>query len=182
MGMGVMAGAVETDVSVAIEAAAAGDDVAFARIVAAHHEDMRRVCVVMTRDEALAEDAVQSAWSVAWRKLASLKDPQRLRPWLVSIAVNQAKDMLRKRRRTLAFDLDASTARVSGGIDPATGIESLDLLAAMDRLDPEDRALIAMRYVAGFDATEISTAIGLSPAGTRTRLKRVIDRLRQELV
>jgi RNA polymerase sigma factor (sigma-70 family) len=179
--MGVMAGAVETDLGVLIEAAAAGDDVAFARIVDAHHEDMRRVCVVMTRDEALAEDAVQSAWSIAWRKLGTVREPERLRPWLVSVAVNQARDMLRKRHRTLAHDLDASAARVSGGIDPATGIESLDLLAAMDHLEPEDRALIAMRYVAGFDATELSTAIGLSPAGTRTRLKRVIDRLRQEL-
>jgi DNA-directed RNA polymerase specialized sigma24 family protein len=60
-----MTGAVDADLGVAIEAAAAGDDVAFARIVAAHHEDMRRVCVVMTRDEPLAEDAVQSAWSIA---------------------------------------------------------------------------------------------------------------------
>jgi RNA polymerase sigma-70 factor (ECF subfamily) len=135
----------------------------------------------MTRDEALAEDAVQSAWAIAWRKLGTLKEPERLRPWLVSVAVNQARDMLRKRRRTLEIDLDASTGRVTGGVDPATGIESLDLLAAMDRLEPEDRALIAMRYVAGFDASELSAAIGLSPAGTRTRLKRLTDRLRQEL-
>jgi len=70
---------------------------------------------------------------------------------------------------------------VTGGVDPATGIESLDLFTAMGRLDPEDRALIAMRYVGGFDASEIASAIGLSPSGTRTRLERVLDRLRQEL-
>jgi len=176
-----MTGAVDTDLGTAIEAAAAGDDVAFARIVAAHHEDMRRVCVVMTRDEALAEDAVQSAWSIVWRKLGTLKEPERLRPWLISVAVNQARDMLRKRRRTPETELDSTTVRVTGGVDPATGIESLDLLAAMDHLDSEDRALIAMRYVAGFDATELAVAIGLSPSGTRTRLERVLNRLRQEL-
>jgi len=97
--MGVMTGVVDTDLSV-VKAAAAGDDTAFARIVSAHHEDMRRVCVVMTGDEQLAEDAVQSAWSVAWLKIGTLRQPERLRPWLVSVAVNQAKDMLRKRRRT----------------------------------------------------------------------------------
>ena len=176
-----MTGAADTDLGVAIEAAAAGDDVAFARIVAAHHEDMRRVCVVMTRDEPLAEDAVQSAWSIAWRKLGTLRDPARLRPWLVSVAINQAKDMLRKRHRTPETGIDASAIRVSGGLDPATGIESLDLLAALDHLEPEDRALIAMRYVVGFDATELAAAIGLSPSGTRTRLERALDRLRQEL-
>jgi DNA-directed RNA polymerase specialized sigma24 family protein len=60
-------------------------------------------------------------------------------------------------------------------------VDSLDLLAAMDRLDPDDRALIAMRYVAGFDATELSVAIGISPPGTRARLARILVRLRQEL-
>jgi RNA polymerase sigma factor (sigma-70 family) len=176
-----MTGAVDTDLGVAVKAAAAGDDAAFARIVGAYHEDMRRVCVVMTGDQQLAEDAVQAAWSIAWRKLGTLRQPERLRPWLVSVAMNQARDMIRKRRRTPEAALDTTTARVTGGVDPATGIESLDLLAAMERLDPDDRALIAMRYVAGFDATEIGTAIGLSPSGTRTRLERVLARLRQEL-
>ena len=69
----------------------------------------------------------------------------------------------------------------AGGIDPATGIDVLDALAALDRLEPEDRALIAMRYVVGFDATELAAATGTSPAATRQRLKRLLDRLRQEL-
>jgi DNA-directed RNA polymerase specialized sigma24 family protein len=70
---------------------------------------------------------------------------------------------------------------VMAGVDPATGIDTLDLLAAMDRLEPEDRALIAMRYVLGFDATELAAAIGLSPPGTRARLARILGRLRKEL-
>ena len=176
-----MTRAVDADLGVAVKAAAAGDDTAFARIVSAHHEDMRRVCVVMTGDEQLAEDAVQAAWSIAWQKLGTLRQPDRLRPWLVSVAVNQARDMLRSRRRTPEAGLDIAAARVSGGMDPATGIESLDLLAALERLEPEDRALIAMRYVIGFDATELASAIGLSPSGTRTRLERVLVRLRQEI-
>jgi RNA polymerase sigma-70 factor (ECF subfamily) len=142
---------------------------------------MRRVCSLVTRDEALAEDAVQSAWAIVWKKLGSLEQPERIRPWLVSVAVNQAKDMLRKRKRRVEVELLANAQVVSGGIDPSTGVDSLDLLRAMDRLDPEDRALIAMRYVVGFDATELSSAIGLSPPGTRARLARILGRLRLEL-
>jgi len=56
-----MTGTAEKDLTGVIASAAAGDDVAFARIVAAHHEDMRRVAVFVARDEALAEDAVQAA-------------------------------------------------------------------------------------------------------------------------
>jgi RNA polymerase sigma-70 factor (ECF subfamily) len=164
-----------------VASAAAGDDLAFGRIVTAHHDDMRRVCAFVTRDDALADDAVQIAWSVAWRKLDSLKEPERLRPWLTRIAVNEAKRLLAKQSRRSQVELVAQASRVTGGVDPATGIERIDALAAMDRLKPDDRALIAMRYVMGFDATELSTVIGMSPAATRQRLKRLLDRLREEL-
>ncbi len=164
-----------------IELAASGDDIAFARIVAENHEDMRRVCAVVCGDDDLAEEAVQVAWPIAWRKLGSLKEPERLRPWLVSVAVNEAKQLLRKRRRRSEVEVTAEAPRTQIGIDPAMGIDLIDLRAAMARLDPDDRALLAMRYVAGFNATELATAIGLSPPGTRARLARLLARLKQEL-
>ena len=164
-----------------VTSAAKGDDIAFGRIVADHHDDMRRVCVFVTRDEALAEEAVQIAWSVAWQKLGSLRDPERLRPWLIRIAVNEAKRLLSKRSRRTSVEFVAHSAPVVGGVDPATGIERIDVLAAMERLKPDDRGLIAMRYVMGFDATELAAATGMSPAATRQRLKRLLDRLRRDL-
>ena len=63
--MGAMAGAAEQDLSGFVTAAAKGDESAFGRIVAAHHDDMRRVCVFITHDDALADDATQAAWSIA---------------------------------------------------------------------------------------------------------------------
>jgi DNA-directed RNA polymerase specialized sigma24 family protein len=68
-----------------------------------------------------------------------------------------------------------------GGIDPATGIDRVDLRRAMARLDPDDRALLAMRYVAGFSSTELAEFTGLSAPGTRARLARLLLRLREEL-
>jgi RNA polymerase sigma factor (sigma-70 family) len=179
--METMARAAESNLTGAIASASAGDEVAFARIVAAHHEDMRRVCAVVCGDETIAEEATQAAWSVAWRRLGSLREPQRLRPWLVSIAVNEAKQLLRKRRRINALEACVDASRATGGIDPAIGIDLVDLRTALERLDPDERALLAMRYVAGFDATELAVATGISPAGMRTRLKRSLDRLRREL-
>jgi len=83
--------------------------------------------------------------------------------------------------RRVEVELLANARNVPAGSDPATGVDSLDLLAAMDRLDPDDRALIAMRYVAGFNSSELSVATGKSPAATRQRLKRLLDRLREDL-
>ena len=57
----------------------------------------------------------------------------------------------------------------------------MDLSNALHRLDPEDRALVALRYLADLDSTEIGTLTGRSASGVRTRLSRVLDRLRKEL-
>jgi len=164
-----------------VRAAVAGDDYALARIVDAFHDDMVNVCVVVSRDRGLAEEAVQSAWAIAWRKLGSVREPERLRPWLVRIAVNEAKQLMRKQSRHPGVEYISEGPERPGGIDPATGIDSLDLRAALERLEPDDRALLAMRYVAGFDATELAAAAGLSPSGMRARLSRLLARVRQEL-
>jgi RNA polymerase sigma-70 factor (ECF subfamily) len=166
----------------AVEQAIAGDEMAFARIVAAHQDDLARVCFVVTRDPELAQDAVQEAWALAWRHLPRLRDRARLRPWLVAIAANQARQVARRsRRRTI---VEIGVADDSRGADNAVGegwAHDLDLRNALARLSPDDRALLALRYVAGFDSTELARFSGLSPSGTRARLARLLAVLRKEL-
>jgi len=65
--------------------------------------------------------------------------------------------------------------------DPERRIDAIDLRNALARLTDDERALLAMRYVAGFDSTELAHATGLSPSGTRARLARLLDRLEREL-
>jgi RNA polymerase sigma factor (sigma-70 family) len=160
--------------------AVAGDTMAFSRIVHAHHDDMVRVCKVITGDVELAQDAAQAAWPLAWRKLGTLREPERLRPWLVTIAANEARRMLRAQRGSHMTDLaTADVARIE--LDPSHRDPDLDLLASVRRLDADDRRILALRYVAGFDATEIGRAIGMTPSGVRSRLSRLVERLRREI-
>jgi RNA polymerase sigma factor (sigma-70 family) len=180
--MAVVTSSAVDEVSALIASVAAGDEMAFASIVRLHHEDMRRVCVVVAGDDGIAEDAVAAAWSIAWRKLGGLRDPARLRPWLVSIAVNEARQLLRARRRRSLLEVPVvQVDEPRGGLDPASTINSIDLRNALAQLDPADRALLAMRYLAGFDATELAFATGRSPSGTRARLARLLHRLEREL-
>ena len=67
-----------------LRSAVAGDEFAVRRLIAEHHEGMRRVCLAISRDHAIAEDATQDAWFVAWKKLGKVHGPEQLRPWLVS--------------------------------------------------------------------------------------------------
>ncbi len=164
-----------------LAAAAAGDELAFRRIIADHHDDMRRVALAIARDRAVAEEATQVAWLIAWKKIGDVRDEANLRPWLVSVAANEVKRLLRQRRRRIEVELVADASERPGGTDPATGIDAMDLRSALGRLDPDDRALLAMRYVAGFDSNELAVALGISPSGARNRLERPRRRLRQEL-
>ena len=164
-----------------LASAAAGDEIAFQHIIAAHPEDLRRVCQAISGDHAIADDATQAAWLVAWKKLHKVHGPEQLRPWLMSVAVNEAKKLMSKRRRRAEFETIIESSSEPGGIDPATGVAQIDLDAAMLRLDPDDRALLAMRYVAGFDSNELAAATGISPSGTRSRIERALKRLRKDL-
>jgi RNA polymerase sigma-70 factor (ECF subfamily) len=163
-----------------VQLAADGDEVAFARLVAVHHADMARVAYVITGDRGLAQDAVQSAWIVAWRKLGSLREATHVRSWLLAISVNEARQIVRRNRRLRVTEIDLDV-RAAPRDDPGVGIARLDLVRALARLSPDDRALLGLRYVAGVDAVELGALTGRSASGTRTRLSRLIARLRQEL-
>jgi RNA polymerase sigma-70 factor (ECF subfamily) len=167
-------------VEATVRSAAAGDQLAFARLVGEHHASMARVAYVICGDADLTRDAVQSAWAIAWRRLRGLRDPSQVRAWLVAIAANEARQGLRRRRRERVVDISDEVA-LAGAADPGDSVDMVDLQRALRGLSPGDRSLLAMRYAAGLDSFEIADQLGISASGVRSRLARVIDRLRIEL-
>ncbi len=164
-----------------VRSAASGDELAFARLVADHHSRMVRVAYVIAGDADLARDAVQAAWSIAWRRLGTLRDPAQAPAWLVSVAANEARQLVRRRRRRSVIEISVAVDETAGKGDPADVIGAIDLRRALDGLPLDDRRLLALRYVAGLDSTQIATHLGLSASGVRTRLARLLDRLRVDL-
>ena len=165
-----------------VRRAAAGDETAFAQLIAAHNAAMARVAYVIVGEREQTLDAVQSAWAIAWRRLGSLRDPNRVRSWLIAIAANEARQQVRRRRRAAVVDI--SSAMATASLDTAavdTWAQIVDLERALRGLDADDRRLLAMRFVAELDSNEIARLLGLSASGVRSRLARLLDRLRQEL-
>ena len=179
--MAILSDASDEPLSAQVALAVRGDEAAFTRIVRAHHDDMTRVCFVVCGDPDLADEAVQAAWAIVWRKLSTLRDPDRLRPWLVSVAANEARRLVKRSSRRSVVEIGLDTAEATFGGDPGHRAVDLDLVNALARLSPDDRTLLALRYVAGFDSTELSRATGRSASGTRARLARLLARLRREL-
>ena len=161
-----------------LDHAIAGDEVAFARIVAAHHHDMARIAFFVCGDLHIAEEAEQSAWAVAYRRLEELREPDRLRPWLMSIAANEARQMARSRRRRSVREIVVAGSTRPHEVDQAA---ILDLAAAVGRLDPKDRAIVGLRFLGGFESAEIGRLMGMSASGVRVRRHRLLERLRKDL-
>ena len=139
---------------------------------------MLRVSFVVCGDRELARDAVQSAWLRAATRLHSIRDHTRVRAWLCSVAANEARMSVRRRRPTLPVSSLDGHAAAERGMPTAA---AMDLAATLARLDMGDRQLLALRYIAGFSAPELADHFGMTPAGVRSRLKRLLDRLRKEL-
>jgi RNA polymerase sigma-70 factor (ECF subfamily) len=162
-----------------VEQAASGDEVAFARLIDEHHEPMVRAAYVVVGDVDLAREAAQNAWTLAWKRLSSVRDPGRIRSWLVAICANEARGLVRRAKRRQIIEI--SDAPPSPATDPADWIDVVDLEHALARLKPDERSLLALRYVSGLDSTDIAEQLGMSASGVRSRLSRLVDRLRKDL-
>jgi RNA polymerase sigma factor (sigma-70 family) len=164
-----------------VRAALAGDEAAFATIVDRHRSSMTRVAYVVCGDADLAEEAVQSAWPIVWQRLGSIREADRLGAWLASVAVNEARQLVRRRNRRSVVEIAVATHERATAPDPSSSVGDIDLVHALAGLAPEDRALLALRYVAGLNSFELGRAMGMSASGLRRRLARLLAVLRTEL-
>jgi RNA polymerase sigma-70 factor, ECF subfamily len=163
-----------------VRLAVSGDEAAFHVLVSEYHPSMSRVAFVICGNSETARDAVQTAWGLAWRRLGGLRDPRQIQSWLIAIAANEARQAVRRQRMRPVVDISDSMERLAD-FDPRDTAELIDLQRALSRLNPDDRQLLALRFVAGFDSSEIAKQIGGSPSGVRSRLARLVERLRKDL-
>lgn len=161
------------------DAAPADSEAAFAALVALHHRDLVRLAYAMVGDPDVANDVAQSAWTAAWRNRHRMREPDKVRGWLLTITANEARRWLRRRRLwQLITPTEARRSRVSADQSD----DHIDLVEALQRLRPRDREILARRYALGETSLEISEHVGMSDSGVRVRIGRVLDSLRKELL
>ena len=154
-------------------------DRAFAEILRPLIEPGFRLALAMLRDRSAAEDAVQEASFTAWRKLGTMRDGGRVRPWFFGIVANKCRNARRHRWLT----------RVSLGIPDEVvvasreddSLRSADLRAAVARLPHDDQLVVVLYFYLDLPLEEVAVAAGASVAATRGRLYRAINRLRPDV-
>jgi RNA polymerase sigma-70 factor (ECF subfamily) len=160
-----------------------GDVAAFARIIELSHDDMARVAFVVSGVVEPARDAVQAAWPRAWKELGTMRNPERLRPWLMSIAAREARWLTDAGTRTREDVGQGGTGAPATQASSAAayGAEDLELARALAALDSHDRMIVGLRYVAGLGSDEIGRELGMPAGAVLARFARILKHLLENL-
>ena len=167
--------------------ARAGDDDAYAVLVARHRDVAFRTAWLITGTAADAEDTAQEAFIKAHRALARFRPGEPFRPWLLQIVANDARNRRRSAGRREQLAVRAATDRSAGDAAPSPeaavlAAERRDaLLAGLRRLGEDDRLVIGLRYFLDLGEAEMAAAIGVPRGTVKSRLSRSLGRLRTAL-
>jgi len=172
--------------------ARAGNRLSFQELVSMFQEDIHRLAYYRTFSQMDAEDITQEVFVQAYRKLKSLKDTQRFRAWLYSIAVNRCNDFLRKRKYLSLLHI--RTAREQEFIEEEKGMSKNynDTIAKkrfweqvrtlLEKLSTMEREVFTLRFMDQRNINEIATILGKSESTVKTHLYRALEKVRKDSV
>lgn len=162
--------------------AKAGDLDAFGQIVAATQTMAFAVAVGVLRDAARAQDAVQDAYIVAYKRLPDLVEPAAFLSWFRRIVISVAINARRKRRQTFLQLDDAAEIPVLDDVETRWSDAQRQRLAhALMTLTSEERRICDRRYHGGWSTARLAAHAGLDDGAMRKRLQRIRDKLRKEI-
>lgn len=139
-----------------------------------------RLCTLYLGDRHLAEDAFQETFLKAWKKRDSFRGESSIKTWLMHIAVNTCRDMLRSgwfRTMRRSQPVETLLSLSSGGdLQEETAVRD-----AVLHLPGIYREVILLHYDQSMNTREIAASLGLPPNSVSTRLRRARALLEKEL-
>lgn len=159
-----------------VQRARDGEESAWESIVRRHQEPVFRLAYLLLGDPDEAQDVAQETFIRADRHLGRFDKSRPLRPWLLRIASNLA----RNRRRATGRYWQA--LRRMGRTEPGHGLDPDDaqiLWQAIRRLRHRDQQIIYMRYFLDLSEAEAATTLEIAPGTVKSRLHRALARLKK---
>lgn len=155
-----------------------GDKTSFERLIEPHLAIGYRLAATMLNDQGQAEDAMQEATLRAWRSIRQLRSSSQIRGWFLSIVANRCRSM-RGVRWWSVVRLAEPLRRLPSPAEAVNRRE--DLLMALRRLGPDERAAVLLRFYEDMNSREVGQALGITASAARSRIHRALQRLRVHL-
>lgn len=164
----------------------AGDREAFAALYEEYARAVYNHAYRLTGDWSTAEEVLSETFLAAWRTRQAIEpEGDSLRPWLLGIATNKARNANRGRGRRLAFLARRPAPEPVADIADATAgrVDDARRLAAVQRalggLRRQEREVLVLCVWSGLDYAEAAEALGVPVGTVRSRLSRARTRLRR---
>jgi len=132
-----------------------------------------RMCMIMLGNTADAEDAVQETFIKYVQKSPDFDGREHEKAWLITVAANKCKDMLRYRARHMTGSEELLNSY-------AVEKEDSGILEALMELKDKYRIILTLHYVEGYKTEEIAELTGISPSAVKMRLSRGRKLLREK--
>lgn len=175
------------DDSTLVARAQRGDRAAFEEIVQRYQQIAFRTAYLITGTAADAEDAAQEGFVKAYKALYRFRLDAPLRPWLLRIVANEARNRTRSAGRRHQLELRLTDDFRPGDAAPSpeavvvAGDERRRLLEMVNALSEDDRTVIAARYFLELDGEETAASLGIAVGTVKSRLSRALSRLRARM-
>ena len=151
-------------------------DMEFETAVGRYGDTVFRLAYSYLKNRADAEDVMQETLLKLYLARKPFQSPEHERHWVVRVAVNESRRLLRSFWRSRAVPLDEQwDAPVSD--DPA----KRELFQAVMGLETKYRLTIYLYYYEGCSVKEVAAALHANPSTVQTWLQRARERLRREL-
>jgi RNA polymerase sigma-70 factor, ECF subfamily len=170
-----------------VERARAGDHAAFSILAQDSLGRVYGAAKLILRDQDRTEDAVQEALLLAWRHVAAIRDPDAWDSWLYRLTVRACYRLAGSpaARRVAKLDVRAEGAaarRASTEPDfTRTVVERARIMAALDGLPLEQRAVIVLHFYLDLPLTHAAAVLEVPPGTAKSRLHRGLETLRASL-
>lgn len=162
-----------------------GDRAAFDELLQSVQQPLFGYLVRLMGERAVAEDVLQDAFVLIYRKLRWLEEPELFRPWAYRIASREAFKAMKRERRWGEQVRDdevlgalAAPPTEEGEFEPEL-IERLPQLVA--RLSPASRAVLVLHYMHEMSLAEVADVLGLAAGTVKSRLAYGLATLRRAL-
>ncbi len=144
------------------------------KLLIEQYERFYRLAYSYVHNEADALDIVQESACKAITQCKNLKDTEKLLPWLCRIVVNTSLDLLRSQVKEQPAEELPETATEDK-------YEEFDLKEALNRLEPENRTIVILRYFEDMKLEDIALVVGENLNTVKARLYRSLKKLRIQL-
>ncbi len=165
-----------------IKRALEGSEPAWQALVEEHQEAVFRLAYLLIGNADDAEDITQETFIAAYKALHTFDSSRPLRPWLLSIAANRARNTYRSFSRYTAaigrFSKTVSPVTASAESISSRNDEQRTLWQAIQRLKHEDRQIIYLRYFLELSVPETADTLDVAPGTVKSRLHRALERLK----